>query len=93
MNIPVGSQVKASIWLNDVSGNWLPKQSVVSLGFDKVVFVKSQNGFLPKIVATGIETGNLLQITNGLTLADSVAANAQYLMDSESFIKIKKQDL
>jgi len=32
---------------------------------------------------------NHIQVLNGLNETDSVAANAQYLMDSESFIKIK----
>jgi Cu(I)/Ag(I) efflux system membrane fusion protein len=33
---------------------------------------------------------NHIQVLNGLNGTDSVAANAQYLMDSESFIKIKQ---
>ena len=30
-----------------------------------------------------------IQVMSGLTATDSVAANAQFLMDSESFIKVK----
>jgi Cu(I)/Ag(I) efflux system membrane fusion protein len=30
-----------------------------------------------------------MQVLNGLNETDSVAVNAQYLMDSESFIKVK----
>jgi Cu(I)/Ag(I) efflux system membrane fusion protein len=32
---------------------------------------------------------NMVQILSGLNETDSVAANAQYLTDSESFIKVK----
>jgi hypothetical protein len=31
-------------------------------------------------------------VLSGLQLTDSVAANAQYLMDSESFIKVKENE-
>jgi len=33
---------------------------------------------------------NHIQIMSGLSATDSVATNAQYLMDSESFIKMSK---
>jgi Cu(I)/Ag(I) efflux system membrane fusion protein len=34
---------------------------------------------------------NMVQVMSGLNQTDSVAANAQYLADSEGFIKINKQ--
>lgn len=89
LHLPIGSQVKAKISGRPQMANWLPKASIVSLGLDKVVFVKAPNGFMPHIVSTGFTNKGKTQILNGLVLADSVAQNAQFLIDSESFIKIK----
>ena len=89
LQLPVGSQVKAKISGNPQMADWLPKESIVSLGLDKVVFVKAPGGFMPHIVATGFTNNGKTQILNGLAVTDSVAQNAQFLMDSESFIKIK----
>lgn len=89
LKIPVGSQVKATVFGNTKDAFWLPKEAVLSLGIDKVVFEKIPGGFKAQKVKTGMLYKNLLQITDGLSPEDSVAVNAQYLMDSESFIKIK----
>ncbi|MEO6546742.1 MAG: efflux RND transporter periplasmic adaptor subunit [Ferruginibacter sp.] len=89
LKIPVGSQVKATIFGNAKNASWLPKEAVVSLGLGKVVFIKTGDGFKAKSIATGILHQNNIQVISGLSIEDSVAVNAQYLMDSESFIKIK----
>ncbi len=87
--LPIGSQVKATIRTATGSGAWLPREAVLSLGLHQVV-LKRQNGlFQVNAVQTGITTDSLIQITSGLSAQDSVAANAQFLMDSESFIKVK----
>jgi Cu(I)/Ag(I) efflux system membrane fusion protein len=62
----------------------------LSLGLNKVVFLKEGNVFKVQQVTTGITASNLIQITGGLNAKDSVAANAQYLVDSEGFIKVKE---
>lgn len=89
LQLPVGSQVKATIAANPQMGDWLPTEAIVSLGLDKVVFVKTTGGFMPHTVTTGFTNQSKMQITHGLATTDSVAVNAQFLMDSESFIKIK----
>lgn len=89
MRLPAGSQVKAAIAVGKKAGNWLPQAAVVSLGLHKVVFKKVAGGFVATKVTTGIENGDEVAIVDGLGEADSVAQNAQYLTDSESFIKIK----
>lgn len=89
MKIPVGSQVRATIYGNTKEAYWLPREAVLSLGMDKVVFEKINNGFKAHKINTGITHQNHIQVLSGITVKDSVAANAQYLMDSESFIKIK----
>lgn len=87
--IPVGSQVTATIFGNAREAYWLPKEAVLSLGLDKIVFLKTQGGFKAQKLSTGIIHKNHIQVMSGISEADSVAVNAQYLMDSESFIKVK----
>lgn len=87
--IPIGSQVTATIFGNAREAWWLPKEAVLSLGMDKIVFLKTDGGFIAGKVQTGIILQNQIQIVSGIAENDSVAANAQFLMDSESFIKVK----
>lgn len=89
LKIPIGSQVKATIFGNTKEAYWLPKEAVLSLGMDKVAFQKTDGGFKAIKISTGITHNNHIQVLSGLTATDSVAANAQFLMDSESFIKVK----
>ncbi len=90
LRLPVGSQVRGVIVAHPAMGYWLPKESVTSLGIDKIVFLKVTDGFRPLKVTTGITTDDNIQITRGLSQTDSVAVKAQFLIDSESFIKIKE---
>jgi Cu(I)/Ag(I) efflux system membrane fusion protein len=90
MGIPIGSQVKAVIFAGARSARWLPEESVLTLGLDKVVFVKKDDAFVAHKIEAGIVNNHLIQVLNGLTEEDEVAANAQYLVDSESFIKVKQ---
>ncbi len=92
LQLPIGSQVQATIFSNPVNAEWLPKEAILSLGLEKVVFVRSGNGYKAQKIETGVSYKNLIQITGGITVTDSVAANAQFLMDSESFIKIRDKD-
>lgn len=90
MNIPIGSQVKATIFAGDRSANWLPEEAVLSLGLDKVVFVRKEEAFVARKIETGIVNKHLIQVLSGLDQSEAVAANAQYLVDSESFIKTEQ---
>jgi Cu(I)/Ag(I) efflux system membrane fusion protein len=92
LNIPIGSQVRATISGNTKNALWLPAESVVSLGLDRVVFLKSGGGFMAHKITTGIRHENHIQVISGLNASDEVAGNAQFLMDSESFIKLKSQE-
>jgi len=84
---PIGSQVKATVFAGDRPANWLPEEAVISLGMDKVVFVRTGEAFIARKIETGITNKHLVQVLNGLGRTEAVAANAQYLVDSESFIK------
>lgn len=90
LGIPIGSQVRADIFGSSANANWLPKEAVLSLGLNEIAFVKTSGGFIARKIKTGIRQNKLVQVINGLATTDTVAANAQYLTDSESFIKVKQ---
>ena len=89
--LPVGSQVKATITGNEISAVWLPREAVLSLGLTQVVFKKVNGGFKAHAIQTGMIYQNQVQVLSGLNGSDSVALNAQYLEDSEGFIKTNDQ--
>lgn len=90
LKIPIGSQVRATIFTKTGEVDWLPKDAVLSLGTDRIVFIKTMGGFKAHKVETGLMYKNQIQILSGLNSSDSVAINAQFLTDSESFIKVKE---
>lgn len=89
--VKIGSQVKAKIKAGPHNGWWLPNEAVLSLGINKIVFIKKGAGFFVQKITTGHQHPKWIQVIDGLGENDSVAMNAQYLMDSESFIKINGQ--
>jgi Cu(I)/Ag(I) efflux system membrane fusion protein len=88
--IPVGSQVKVTLNIQTKFNNWLPKESILSLGLNKIVFLKKGDVFKAHPITIGISANNLIQILDGLNTKDSVAQNAQFLIDSEGFINLKQ---
>jgi Cu(I)/Ag(I) efflux system membrane fusion protein len=90
LQAPVGSPVTATIFPKPVAGDWLPRSAVLSLGLDEVVLLREDGGFRTHKIVTGIVWRDQVQVLSGLSAADSVAADAQYLMDSESFVKVNK---
>jgi Cu(I)/Ag(I) efflux system membrane fusion protein len=90
LQLPVGSQVRATINSGFEEAAWLPESAVVSLGSDKVVFKKQQGGFKAHKLVTGLSNNGRIQVVSGLTNKDTVAQNGQYLIDSESFIKVSQ---
>jgi Cu(I)/Ag(I) efflux system membrane fusion protein len=89
--LPVGSQVKAFSNTNTTFKNWLPQESVLDLWLNKIVFLKKENFFIAHSVKAGIVANKFIEILDGLNDKDSVAANAQFLIDSEGFIKTKQK--
>lgn len=83
---PVGTNVKASIPIASEKKQWLPVSAVLALGNSYVVFRKEKDGFRAHAVTIGYKTNDRVEIKSGIALSDSVAGNAQYLVDSDSFI-------
>ncbi len=89
--IPIGSQVKATVFAGYRTAYWLPEEAVLSLGLDNAVFVRKGESFVARKIQTGIVNKHLIQVLEGLDKTEAVAANAQYLVDSESFIKVNER--
>jgi len=87
LKLPVGLRLQGVVKTNAIKGIWIQKQSMVSIGNKKIVFLKMDNGFKASTIKTGIEIDDFIQIIEGISVKDTIAKNAQYLIDSESFIK------
>lgn len=87
LKLPIGLRLEGVVKTKGISGIWIQKQSMVSIGNKKIIFLKIDNGFKASAIKTGIETDDFIQIIDGITVNDKIAENAQYLIDSESFIK------
>jgi Cu(I)/Ag(I) efflux system membrane fusion protein len=89
--LKVNSLVNAEIQTAVTGGLWVPRTAITDLGMTHIVWIKEGSVFHAQQVSTGIINSGEIQVVKGITAADSLAANAQYLTDSESFIKTKKQ--
>lgn len=87
LKLPIGLRLQGVVKTNPVNGIWIQKQSMVSIGNKKIVFLKMDNGYRATSIKTGIEIVDFIQIMEGISVKDTIAKNAQYLIDSESFIK------
>ena len=68
------------------SGWWLPAEAVWKLGNKAVVFQRESGVFVAREVQAGTAVEGMVNIHSNIT-GWQVAANAAYLVDSESFIK------
>jgi Cu(I)/Ag(I) efflux system membrane fusion protein len=88
----IGTLVKASIDCGSLNGLWVPATAVIDLGHEKIVWLKKNNEFTAHGIE-GMKGGqNQFLIKSGLTVEDEIAIEAQYLVDSESFIKTKPDE-
>jgi Cu(I)/Ag(I) efflux system membrane fusion protein len=85
--LKVNSVIKATIQTGSAKGLWIPRSALVDLGRTRIIWLKKGALYEAHQVSTGIINNNEIQITKGLSITDSLALNAQYLTDSESFIK------
>lgn len=90
LRLPIGSQVQAAIFPPAQKAYWLPASAVITTGLNNIVFKKQGNGFSPKLITIGIRNKDRVQVISGLSVTDSVAINAQHLIESESIINIKQ---
>jgi multidrug efflux pump subunit AcrA (membrane-fusion protein) len=85
--LQIGQLVRAHLNLISKESIWVPRESTLDLGTQTVVFLKDKGVFRPQGVTTGLRSDRLVEIKTGLASSDEIAANAHYLVDSESFVK------
>jgi len=85
-----GQLVSASFDKPSRDSMWIPVSAQMNLGTRKIVFLKKEGIFKPQEIVTGSQSENWVEVLKGIDATDSVAYNAQFMVDSESFIKIKK---
>jgi len=83
----IGQLVEATVQSNSKEALWIPHHALLDLGLEQIVFVKQRGLFKPLKVTAGLHAGDWVEIKRGLASSDEVAVNAQYLVDSENFIK------
>ncbi len=86
--IRVGQLVTGKISQTRTQALWIPKNAVLDLGVRQIVFLKMKGAFLPFNVKTGWQTDGWVEVIEGIDESSEIAINAQYLVDSESFIKM-----
>lgn len=91
-HLKIGTLLMAEITSKEVMGVWLKRKALVNLGQKQIVFLKANNYFIAKPVNTGFVSDSLVQIVKGLNAGEIVAANAQYMVDSESFISTNENE-
>lgn len=92
LNLKIGTLLTAKITASKIPGWWVPRAAVIDLGQKQIVFERREDHFQAKQVRTGFTTDSLIQILGNLDNSTRIAVNAQYLIDSESFIQIKDNE-
>ncbi|MFT5715141.1 MAG: Cu(I)/Ag(I) efflux system membrane fusion protein, partial [Flavobacterium sp.] len=67
LKFPVGLRLQGIIETNPIKGIWLRKQALVSIGTEKIVFVKKENGFKTAVIKTGIEINDFVLVIEGVS--------------------------
>lgn len=87
----IGELIKARVISKPLNGLWIPEEASYQLGDRTIVFIKKNQVLMAKEIIVGIKSGDFIQVKNGLEASDNIAANAAFLMDSESFIQTQNK--
>ena len=87
-NLQPGQLITANIPVVKIGASWLPENAVLQLGQQSVVFKKEGTVFIPTKIKTGIRVNGLVQVLDRIS-GWPIAKNANFLVDSESFIRLQ----
>ena len=76
----ITAKVYTSVKKVDVA---VPKDAVQILSGEKVIFVKTKNGFAPRVVSLGLENGKNVEVLSGLHPGDIYVAKGAFIFKSE----------
>lgn len=69
---------------------WIPASARLDLGTKEIAFVKKEGAFKSKLITTTRSFGDKREVVLGLSESDSIAYDAHFLIDSESFVKVNE---
>jgi len=70
----------------------IPREALIRAGGDERVILSDGKGrFRPRQVVAGIESGDWIEVQNGLSEGDRVVTSGQFLIDSEASLKASLQ--
>jgi membrane fusion protein, copper/silver efflux system len=81
-----GKLIRASISAGNHKGLWVPGTAVYNLGQHQAVFIMKDNRFIARAVRTGLRSGDMVEILEGLDMGSEIALKATLLTDSDGFI-------
>lgn len=97
----VGQLVRATISRTSQQALWIPTSAVLDLGNEQIVFIRQAGSgknaqgdssktasFQPVRVQLGAQAEGMVAIRQGLTAGQDIAQNAQFMIDSESFVNL-----
>jgi len=84
-----GELLTAKVPVSVAASWWLPEAALVAVGNSRVVFKKEGAVFVPKLVKSGLTAEGMVQVREDIGSWE-ISSNAAYLVDSESFIKMKE---
>lgn len=87
LHLKIGTLLSADITSAPIEGVWLPRSAVVSVGQKHIVFTQNGIHFNARAVQIGFKTDSVIQIIKGIESNELIAVNAQFMVDSESFIQ------
>jgi membrane fusion protein, copper/silver efflux system len=87
--LKIGNLIFAQVDGGNKKGIWIPKAAVIDLGKEKVAFVKNKNVYQARRIETGFLTTDEIEVLSGISKDEEIAENAQYMIDSEGFVKLK----
>ena len=85
----IGQLVKATFVKPEKDSWWIPLSARLNLGTKEIAFIKRRGVFRPKEIVTARQSGDWIEVLKGLDASDSLTYNAQFMIDSESFIKVR----
>ena len=87
---PIGQLITGKATYSTGTALWVPNEAVLDIGTQSVAFIKTNGVFKPVSVQVGQRANNEVEVLSGLKVQDALAANAQFLVDSESFIRVEQ---
>jgi len=88
----IGQLITGKATYSTGSALWVPQEAVLDVGTQSVAFLKVNGVYKPISVQVGQRADEMVEVLSGLKAQDVIAGNAQFLVDSESFIRVAENN-